>query len=223
MGHPEDRTHGADSAIDDEIIAPRNMTDQADAKQDFMPGAEAIPADMPDAPRGEMPLEYNLQTFNALVAANTAMETEISSLNEKMDLIAQQRDGFKEALDDARGTNRAHLTQIKDLQQADKDRQREIADLNVDLDFAKDTAATLQRRLDRALGYTDRVLDEEDAARAPESRVVPAPRPEVGPALGMIPDPVRRSDKASDRMWDRAMSASSIRFDDGATQRHRRY
>lgn len=214
METPDTRTHGAESAINDEAppAQPFPAYEQFDAV-DPIPGAEAIPADMPNAQPGDVSLPYDLQTFNALVAANTAMQTEISSLNEKAALIEQQRDSFKESLVEERANTKIYLAQIKDLQSAHGEMSKrfdeKMAEKDADIQFAKDQRDTLQRRLDRALGYLDRTLDEEDALRAVDTTVERAPRPPVGPSLGMIPDAVRR-DKHGRTDMDFAYAATDL-------------
>lgn len=201
----ENRTHGADSAIDDEMIPPAPA------------GMDAI-GDIPDKTIEGMPLAYDLQTFNALVAANTAMQTEISSMNERMGLLMEQRDSFKTALADTRSDAQAYLAQIKDLQAADADNRKRMDVLREDFGFATETAAVTQRRLDRALGYLDRTLDEDDRHSAPATHTVPAPRPPVGPNFDGISFPVRR--QAGDNNW---MYATGERVEPiaGAPRRHR--
>lgn len=192
MGCPEDRTHGADSAIDDEMIPAPNMTGEADAHQ-ALPGAEAIPADMPNSPHGDMPLEYTLQNFNALVAANTAMETALADALIREGTLQDENTHLREVINESLKPAIAALTKATDDQERIiRARDKTIEQRDADLQFANDQAATLQRRLDRATGYLDRVLDDEDSIRSGETRTVPAPKPPVGPALGEIPDAVRR-------------------------------
>jgi hypothetical protein len=184
MEVPEDRTHGADSAINDTI-----------------PGSEVIPDNIPDSPHGDMSLEYSLQNFNALVSANTAMQGEVSSLNV---IIADLRDRLKDNAHEIAGNEKAY----NDLYVERGELKKELVALkqkhdNVveDRNFAREQTAVLQRRLDRSLGYLDRVLDDEDGMRAPDTRAVPAEKPPVGPAIGEIPDaamPSRRERNYSD-------------------------
>lgn len=229
METPDTRTHGAAPAINDEAPAARPFPayEQFDAV-DPIPGAEAIPADLPNAQPGDVSLPYDLQTFNALVAANTAMQTEISSLNEKAALIEQQRDSFKEALDEERANTKVYLTQIKDLQQHDRDRQKahgeKLEAALADLQFANDQRDVLQRRLDRALGYLDRVMDDEDSRQPPEFTTEQVGKPAVGPAIGQIPDAVRPDTaRQAHRDYFSAFPGEPIRHRDFRFERPRRY
>jgi hypothetical protein len=223
MGYPEDRTHGADSAIDDTMIPAPNMTDAADASQ-AIPGAEAIPANMPDAPHGDISLEYNLQNFNALVAANTAMETALADAAIREAALQDENAHLREVI------NESLKPAVDALKKATDDQERiiraqekKLGEAAGDLQFAHDQRDALQRRLDRSLGYLDRVLDDEDGIHAPQTRTVPAPRPAVGPALGEIPDAVR-PDTARRASMGIDWSPGEIRgFDEPGTARRRRY
>jgi hypothetical protein len=62
----------------------------------------------------------------------------------------------------------------------------------VDKAFVIEQRDAFQRRLDRALGYLDRSLDEDDRHSAPSTHTVPAPAPAVGPNFDDIGIPQRR-------------------------------
>ncbi len=186
-----------------------------------IPGADAIPADMPDAPHGDVSLEYSLQQFNALVAANTAMTTEISGFGAREQAWTEQVGQMQANIDDLRVAAESAQKVMNDQRKAIAAHESVSKDQADELKFAQDHAATLQRRLDRSLGYLDRVLDDEDGHRAPETRTVAAPRPEVGPALGMIPDAIRANRRASDS--DGWISARSASFSEPTATRPRRY
>jgi len=153
-----------------------------------IPGASAIPTDMPDAPHGDMPLEYNLQNFNGLVAANTAMETEIGSLNQ---IIEDLRDRLSDQRREIDGNERGFAALAKELDAAKK----ALVAANGDAAFMRDQRDVLQRRLDRTLGFVDRVLDEEASLRAPAERKVPVTAPSVGPDIASVPEAVRRDEQ----------------------------
>lgn len=203
------------------IPAP-NMTVEADAHQPI-PGAAAIPADMPNSPHGDVPLEYTLQNFNALVAANTAMETALAD-NEIQFLALQAR---IQEMKDTLALQQAHSVEAREAHMDRRDllskSGKRVDELTLELDYARKHGAALQRRLDRSLGYLDRVLDDEDGIRSGETRTVPAPKPPVGPALGEIPDAVRRDRSGRTDMPHAFAAAESIRFDDGTVGRRRRY
>jgi len=225
------RTHGAESAIDDTIAVAPNMTATADAHQGFVmgdkpiPGLEDLPGDIGDSPHGDMSLEYTLQNFNALVSANAAMQTELSAgaarEAELQDQMAHLREVFAESLK----PTIAALTKVTDDQEKlIRKRDEQLERRDADVAFATAQRDTLQRRLDRSLGYLDRVLDDEEGHRAPDTRTVAAPKPPVGPALGEIPDAVRRNARGeTDMPFATLRAGESIHFDDGTSARRRRY
>lgn len=202
-----DRTHDSTSAINDEVAGYMHI-----------PGAGNVFEEVPQAEHkeGDMALPYNLQTFNELVAANTALQSELAGRDavivEKDQIIQDLRD----RADELKMSNREYLTQIKDLQQHDKDMKSRLDDAVADVDYHRENAASLQRKLDRSLGYLDRVIDDQEAYREPEKRAV-APAP-VGPDLGAIPEARRRSRNQDGMMMG---IGDSIRFSDPAERRRR--
>ena len=198
MDTPDNRTHGAHSAVDDEI--PHNMTDVADARTVVSgeelrapAGMEAIPADMPDSPRTDTPLEYTLQNFNGLVAANTALETELSAGAERERALNASIVLLHEQLAESRRTAEVYEAHAERYSKLAQERKTELDNQTSDLAYARDEAQELRRKLDRMSGYLDRVLDDEDGMRAPETRQVPALKPMVGPDFDDIPRAVRRN------------------------------
>lgn len=205
--------------------APENMTEVADQHEAQIPGIEAI-SDIPDSPHkeGDIPLEYSVQNFNALVAANTAMQTALADaemrfadISVHLETRVSENLHLREVIRDSMRPTIESLQKVTEDQETEARRLKKLNEgLNADLTFANAQRETLQRRLDRSLGYIDRFLDDEEAVHAPTAQSVPAPRPDVGPALGMIPDAVRPG-RDEDR-WH--ATASVISSDRG---RHRRY
>jgi len=217
-----------------QIAAPANMTDIADEHAAQMPGMDAIPGDMPDAERGisDIPLEYNLQTFNALVAANTALQTalsdseiRVSDLTAHLDTRRSENDHLREVIADSLQPSLDKLQKITVDQERENNRILKLNEgLNSELTFMTDQRNTLQRRLDRSLGYLDRVMDEEEVANAPTSIPRPAPRPPVGPALGQIPDaiPPKSGSRNEEASWRYTTAIPTDTFE-GVFGRPRRF
>jgi hypothetical protein len=214
-----------------EVAEPANMTDIADEHEAQMPGMEAIPADMPNSePKpGDIPLEYNFQNFNALVSANTAMQTALADAEIRVSelsahLIAREGEvsHLREVISDSLKPTIDKLQTIVTDQETEAKRLRKLNEgLTSDLTFANEQRETLQRRLDRSLGYIDRFLDVESEGQAPLTQSVPAPQPAVGPNLGSVPDAVRRNERGDVDM----PYAFSARYDtvQMSRERHRRY
>lgn len=199
--------------------ASRALLDHYDAAlrvETLLPRGEGADAPQSELADGEMALMYTEQNFNSLAAANTAMQTEISSLLERANEKDQVIQDLRDRIDELRVTNRDYLTQVKDLQAHDKDMKSRLDDAAADVDYHRDNAASLQRKLDRSLGYLDRVIDDQEGSREPEKRTV-APPP-IGPDLGAIPEARRRSRNGIDMM----AIGDSIHFTDPA-ERRRRY
>lgn len=188
------RTHGDDSAIND---APAGM--------------DAIPVNMPDSPHGDASVEYTLQNFNALVAANTAMQTELGAAAAREAVLEERLAETKHNAE----VYEAHAERYSKLAQ---ERKTALDEATAELKFASDQRDELQRKLDRMSGYLDRVLDDEEEARAPETRAMPAPRPTVGPDFENIPRAERRT--RGEAGWS-TISAPIRGFD--SVERPRRY
>jgi hypothetical protein len=202
-------------------MATEDTTISPPPADDHIPGVEAIPAEMPNAEHGDISLEYNLQNFNALVSANTAMQTEISGAAERETLLREQVAAGAKWVEDLQNSlkrQQAHASEAREIHletKAERDR------LKQEIEFRDNQVVELQRKLDRTQGYLDRVLDEEDGVRAPETKTVIAPRPPVGPALGDIPRAIRR-DSSGRADMDYAFHAEPIRQFD-SPERPRRY
>jgi len=187
-----------------EVEMPHNMTAEADDAQ-HIPGAEEIPADIPNAPPGDMPLEYNLQNFNALVSANTALIGEVAN---QAQIIADLRDRIEDMREESKRNDKTFGQFV--TREAEWKKEKTI--LQNDLSFARSQAEQYRRQLDRTQGYLDRVLDEEDRIDAPatETRTVPVERPTVGPDLNNIPQPIHPAhrNQEGDRLPMYAVGAS---------------
>lgn len=166
-------------------------------------GIDDLPVDLQDSPvkEDEGALAYTLQNFNALVAANTAMQTEISSLTLKVTAAEGESAHLREVIAESLKPAIATLTKVTDDQEK-LIQKHEIRARNneSELQFARDQRDVLQRRLDRTMGFVDRVLDEEASLRAPTKREVPTQAPSVGPDLSSIPGAVRRDAEGRDSM-----------------------
>jgi hypothetical protein len=192
------RTHGDESAIND---VPAGM--------------EAIPADMPNAAHGDVPLEYNLQNFNALVSANTAMISENNAAQEKIVHLAQVIDDQRERMAEMSHTAKTYEEHAERYSKLAQERKVALDEATTELKFAREEREELRRKLDRMSGYLDRVLDDEDSVRLPETRQVPTIKPAVGPDLDDIPRAVRRTARGDTDMpfafrGDRIMHSDEI-------------
>lgn len=173
-----------------------------------LPRGAGADAPQSEIQEGHVPLNYTEQNFNELVAANTAMQTEIASHETLVGALRAQIENLTEALADSRESGRAYLTQIKDLQQADRDSRKRVDEANNEATYQRERADESQRKLDRALGYIDAGLDakleHKDRDGAPQ---IGSP---VGPDLMSIPRAYRRyaDDGAIPRM---AMAATELR------------
>ena len=167
------RTHDSTSAIDDDII----------------PGAGNIFNEIPQAQHkeGDMALVYNMQTFNELVSANTALQSElagrdslITSLEDQLKQAEGAKAEYELVVDKHVGRIEKDLTEARDL----------LAEERGSHEHTRRLLATANQRVARASGYIDRVLDDEqrldDPVKLPAPPAPPAPR---GPALNDIGDP----------------------------------
>lgn len=139
---------------------------------------------------GSMPLYYTEQTFNELVAANTALMSEVAGrdalLTEKDELIFSLR----ERIDDFRQENERLENSWNEVNKHVKAADAAMQDLHERNGFLHEQLAVERQRTERAKGYIDRFLDEEERDAEPASLtpqpVPPAPR---GPDLNAIRDP----------------------------------
>lgn len=175
-----------------------------DADYEFQASGDALPrgagAEIPQSEIGEGngSLKYTEQNFNALVAANTALQSELAGAQALLSTVTAERD---RAIETAERTLRVAETGQKSLQAA----QAEIKELREALDnerteltYFRDHAVVLEKQLERIKGYTDRVLDEE--ARIGEPVKVAAPAAPIGPDLGSIAPAQRRARAGRDAM-----------------------
>lgn len=182
--------------------------------EDPIPGLEDIPADIPNAPEGEMPLHYDVQTFNALVAANTAQQTEISSLESKIQMLIEtgERDreaiaNYEESLGDLQAMRREDRATIKLLTETNAEQSRTLKELTAvveahtkNLRYELERSTTLNLQLERMKGYLDRTLEQDEQFdKTPAVPEQPILRPR-GPRIGGIPMPVRDTERAP--YWD---------------------
>jgi hypothetical protein len=184
--------------------------------EDPIPGLDAIPADMPDAPEGDMPLHYDLQTFNALVSANTAQQTEISSLEGKIQMLVEagERDreaiaNYEESVGDLQAMRREDRATIKLLTETNAEQSKTLKELTAineshtkSLNYELERSTALNLQLERMKGYLDRTLEQDEQFdKTPAIPEQPIMRPR-GPRIGEIAMPVRESQSA--RYWDAA-------------------
>jgi hypothetical protein len=147
-----------------------------------------------DAPQSEIQeghgtLDYTEQNFNALVAANSAMEAEISNLNRLLGAKEEELQGVKELMRSAVDNADAWRRQVEAHQRDVREMREGLENERVETQYFRDHAQVLERKLERMKGYTDRVL-EQDASIQPVEKVPAPPRP-VGPAIEDI-EPARR-------------------------------
>lgn len=174
-----------------------------------IPGLDAIPADMPNAEEGEMPLHYDVQTFNALVAANTAQQTEISSLNDKIQMLvtAGDRDretiaNYEESMGDLQAMRKEDRATINGLHEAIaahattiRDQQKAIKEQSYIVEHARDHATALSLQLERMKGYLDRTLEQDEQYdKSPAIPEQPILRPR-GPRIGDIAIPMTKAER----------------------------
>lgn len=168
-----------------------------------IPGAGRVFEEVPQAgpkPAG-MSLEYSLQTFNELAAANTALQSEVAGLMN----VAKEKDviiaDLRERLGEVKEVNAKLEKSWYDQQKLTRAAQEELADANGELRHMRELVAAERRRTERAKGYIDRFLDEEqrlEPQATTPSHPIAAPK---GPDLGSILDPIppisERDDKAN--------------------------
>lgn len=175
---------------------------------DIIPGTEAIPDDMPNAEHGDMSLEYNMQNFNALVAANTAMTSELAGAQAQINLLVangeEHRDAivnYEKAIADLRNSRTEDRADYRVLNETNRDQAKTIKEMaeahkemSAKLEYEKDRVNALGLQLERTKGYLDRTLEQDEqydtASAVPEQRIS---RPR-GPRIGDIPMPVRSGD-----------------------------
>jgi hypothetical protein len=192
-----DRTHDSTSAINDEATPlPRGE------------GADAPQSELSD---GAMGLTYTEQNFNELAAANTAMQTEISSLNQRIadkDARIADLQMHEKRYDDALGKEEARSNGLA----ADyKSLKNQLDEERTAHSYTRALLATEQRRTERAKGYIDRVLDGE-SDYGPKTEAVPIPASPIGPRLDGIRDPVMTRERSStEDIWLQA-SAGEARY-----------
>lgn len=141
-----------DPANGDGFDIPRNMTDEADAVQ--MKGLDAIPLDMPNSEPGDMRLEYSLQNFNALCAANTAMEATINDLERLVEEVRAR-------VGEQAGTITMMESLIGKIDDEKTEARQRCARVELEKIAAEDRAIRVEMQLQRALGYLDRCHHEE--------------------------------------------------------------
>jgi hypothetical protein len=222
-GQDEYRTHGQHSAVDDEPPVRQEPISPPPADAPTMMGMEAIPAEMPNSEHADISLEYSLQNFNALVAANTAMQTEISAFGEKEAAWRELVDSKDASLKDLRDSLALHQKHSVEARELHIKRQAALDDLQTQFGFVTAQRDVLQRRLDRSLGYLDRVIDQEDEFAAPPTETMPRAKPPVGPAIGEIPDPVKPGRDRGGDPWMHGEPMKISRFEGYAPARMRRY
>jgi hypothetical protein len=142
-------------------------------------------ADAPQSPHGDgkMPLEYTEQNFNMLVAANTAMQSEIAG---KDAIIADVRERLDDMRRELKNAERAYSTIVSELGEAKSQRQAGDEERM----YERRRADALARRLDRALGYIDRVNDSDQIVTDEEGK--PNFPSTIGPDVEAIDMPFPR-------------------------------
>jgi hypothetical protein len=191
-------------------------------------GMDAIPSGMPDAPHSDAQLAYDLQTFNALVSANTAMTSELAGLNT---IVIDLRDRLKDekSAREASGIAFSEMSNryddvCKAMTEQRKDAEKALTTAREDAIFQRKTISALEQRLQRTFGYVDRVLEQEQSyekAPAIEARpMVPA----KGPAVSDIGMPVRDNTRANAAAnWDPISASRAYDFGGGTYDTPRRY
>lgn len=170
----------------------------ADVADHIVHGEREVPlprgagADAPQSETkpGDIPLMYTEQNFNQLVAANTALMSEIAGrdelLKEKDELIFTLR----ERIDDFQANTRRLEKELSDSKKSDAANMEVLAEKAKRIEYLGDLLVAQKLRTERAKGYIDRFLDEEQrldpAVPAPVQPVQPAAK---GPDLGSIQDP----------------------------------
>lgn len=160
-------------------------------------GTDAIPNDLVDSPHGEMPLEYTLQNFNALVSANTAMTSELANLNT---IIVDLRDRLKDETE-ARKTSGIAFSDMSKrydevcvaLTEQRTAAESKIDDLRNDGLHYRKTISALEQKLQRTFGYVDRVLEQEQSYEKQPSIEAKPMVPVKGPAVNDIVMPQKPS------------------------------
>lgn len=196
---------------------------EGDEKRPLPRGAGA------DAPQsehqeGDIGLMYTEQNFNELAAANAVMQTEISGFAEKEAMWRDRIDEMSKSVDDLRFSVKSAQSLIKDQQQAIDAGKRDLVEAEADRDYQRDLAISLQRKLDRALGYLDSVLDKEEGYREPAT--MKGPLPAIGPDFDDVPPPRRRQTggHAHSGFADMMPMGDVIRMSgDSRSERPRRY
>lgn len=186
------------------------MNDQTNSKagEPVMPPAQDTPlprgagADVPqsDIQPGHGSLDYTEQNFNALVAANSAMEAELNTIRDVIASATRELEQGKEAMRAAGANADAWRRQCEAQGSAAREYREAVENERVELQYFRDHAQVLERKLERMKGYVDRVIEQDLSCGEPRSVEAP-PRP-VGPALDDIVPAVRRSGKLSaDGNW----------------------
>jgi len=184
MPKNDERTHDSTSAINDaETPLPRG--EGADAPQSTLAN-------------GDMALMYTEQNFNSLVAANTAMETELSSLMRRLADKDETMASLRNTIDFMAKASEKHEETVFELKRNHDKIVKGLEEERGEHAYTKQLLAGEQRRTERAKGYLDRVLDEQGAYAAPQTETVTIPPAPVGPRLGDIYDPPRPTRHDSD-------------------------
>lgn len=165
---------------------------------------------------GDIPLMYTEQNFNQLVAANTALMSEIAGrdelLKEKDELIFTLR----ERIDDFRRENEKLEKSWNEATKLVKAGDTALENQHERNAHLRECLVAERLRTERAKGYIDRFLDEEQrldpAVPAPVQPVQPAPK---GPDLGSIqdPHPPFARNQAGDREAIFSMRSATISHD----------
>jgi hypothetical protein len=160
---------------------------------------EANPNNPPPATSVDPTLEFTIENFNALVAANTSMETEISNMNV---LVADLRDRIADLRQSAANAEQGFSTLAKELSEV----KALAVERRYDRDYERDRATALQRKLDRSLGYIDRIVDQDQTVVDEEGK--PQFPQNIGPDLSGVVEPVRHGPRTDGAAWASAMDLS---------------
>jgi len=205
----DDRTHDSTSAINDELHStplPRGE------------GADAPQSDLAD---GKGALYYTEQNFNELVAANTAMTSELAArdavIAEKDQIIADLRD---RNADYKRENERHEQAFDRGLKEVGETRKKLSDEMEAHA-YTRSLLEAANRRVERASGYIDRVLDDESRLDDAPKETRPLPKDPIGPDLRGIydPRPPRRQDSDNAFSFEGAVARTAYH----APLRERRY
>jgi hypothetical protein len=186
------RTHDNTSAIDDDFVdheGPSFTGPIGGTLNTPLERGEGADAPQSELSEGGMPLLYTEQNFNELVAANSALISELAGRDAALALREEYIVDLRDRLKDTQA-------RLEKAEAAYDKASKEIKAANVALEdhaernaWLRECIATADKRTERAKGYIDRVLDDEVRLSPQVSETRPAPRDPIGPDLSGIHNP----------------------------------